>query len=345
LNTKFRNDIDLYLTDKTADEDRDYSYLHPSEFGNCPMQTWLKMTGAKQLVPFNSTQIRIFDNGHFIHLRNQVYAKQAGVLAKDRIVKKDDIIPIKIGLEERNKIRIEGESGREYFYSPGEFMWKVENKKDENLLYLGTDLAPNWDIVENLKEGDEWWLVEVPVVNTEYHFGGHCDAIVIDENNEEVVIDYKGINDYSWPYIFYNKENAEEYLSNGRYKLKWPDSFNSCCFICGENMKKAKELSEHMNKNHLDEVNVDFKYKIQLHIYMMILGLNNSILWYENKNNQSVIDAKVERDEKIISKIKKGSKMLWDKIINNNNPDRPKGYNRKSFPCSYCDFSSQCWNI
>ena len=151
-------------------------------------------------------------------------------------------------------------------------MWKVENKKDENLLYLGTDLAPNWDIVENLKEGDEWWLVEVPVVNEEYHFGGHCDAIVIDENNQEAVIDYKGINDYSWAYIFYDKENASEYLSNGRYKLKWPDGFNSCCFICGQNMKKAKELSEHMNKNHLDEVNVDFKYKIQLHIYMMKIG-------------------------------------------------------------------------
>jgi len=336
LISDFGAKIDRYLLDKANDDDRDYSFLHPSEFGGCLIQNWFKMMGEKPLVPKNATKTRLFDNGHYVHLRNQIYAKEAGVLAKDKIIKKYDIEEILIGTVNKNKIRIDGESGRTYYFSPGEIIWRVDdkNKKISNL-YIGTDKSPNWDIIDNLEEGEEWWLIEVPVVDPVHHFGGHCDGIVINDGIE-TIIDYKGINDYSWPYIFFDK--------NKKYLTRYPDSYNSSCFICGKNMKKAKEFSDHLSSEHLDDILLDFKYKVQLHIYMMILDVNKSMLWYENKNSQIVIDHEVDRDEELIEKIKKNSLIFWKNVLSKEKPKRQPTYKRTTIPCSFCDYASQCWN-
>ena len=338
--TNFGASIDKYLSDKIADDDRDYSYLHPSDFGNCLVATWLKTKGVKPLVPFNAGKVRIFDNGHFVHLRNQIYAKESGVLAKDKVISKSKPHEITIGLEPKTKILIEGESGRQYYYSPQEIIWRVERKKTKNdlNLYLGTDPAPYWDTIDNLEKGEEWWLVEVPLVDTEHHFGGHCDAIILNDG-VETVVDYKGTGEYSWGYIFHDSESKYNgYRSNG------PGSFNDTCFICNQNMKQAKDLSAHLASCHLDDIVLDFKYKVQLHIYMMILGLEQSILWYENKSNQIVIDYLVKKDDELIEKIKINSGKLWNKILSGTKPDRKPLQKRTNRPCSWCDYASQCWN-
>lgn len=336
--TEFGATIDRYLVTKSDDDDRDYSYLHPSEFGGCPVSIWLKMTGEKPLVPLGANKIRLFDNGHFLHLRNQVNAKEAGVLAKDKVVSKENVT-ITIGSEPKSKIAVTGESGRVYHYSAGEIIWRVEKKKSKTdfAIYVGTDLAPYWDTIDHLKEGEEWWLVEVPLVDPIHHFGGHCDAIILNEG-KETIIDYKGINDYGMAYEFFDRNNPAQYAQRN------PDSFNSSCFICNKNMKKAKELTKHLIDNHLDKVELNLKYKIQLHVYMMTLNLNDGLLWYEDKNNQLVIDFAVERDERLIEKIKSNSLKMWDKIVNKEKPNRPTGSERKKFPCGWCDYSSQCWN-
>lgn len=336
--TEFGANIDQYLIKKTNDDDRDYTYIHPSEFGGCFVSMWLKMTGVKPMVPKSAGDIRLFDNGHYVHLRNQVYAKEAGVLAKDTIVKKHDPEELLIGLEPKNKILIEGSSGRKYYYSPGEVIWRVESHSRNDIpVYTGTDSAPYWDYIDNMEEGEEIWLVEVPVVDPEYHFGGHCDAIVLN-NGEETIIDYKGINDYSWPRQFHSDDERFSYSSI------YPDNFNSSCFLCGKNMKKAKELCEHLMSNHLDHIRIDPKYKIQLHVYMMILGLDHALLWYENKNNQIVLDCPVDRDEQLIEKIKSNAVKFWNHIEENKKPSRPTAYDRKKFPCSWCDYAFECWN-
>lgn len=335
--TEFGAKIDQYLTKKVELDDRDYSYIHPSGFGGCLVQTWLQMMGEKPLIPPQAVQTRLFDNGHYIHLRNQIYAKESGALAKDKIVKKHDPEDIIIGIAPKTKVKIEGESGRVYYYSPGEMVWRVEKNCDHHNLNIdvGTDCAPHWDVIDNLIEGDEWWLVEVPVVDTEYHFGGHLDAIVINDGIE-TIIDYKGVNDYSWPYIFFDKSKS--------YMSRYPDSYNSTCFICGKNVRKAKELAEHLMTDHINDICIDFKYKVQLHIYMMILDIPQSLLWYENKNNQMVIDYLVERDEDLIKKIQNNAIKFWNKVLTKEKPSRQPDYKRKGFPCAYCDYAFQCWN-
>lgn len=337
--TEFGSNIDKYLQQKAQNDDRDYSYLHPSDFGGCSVATWFKTIGEKPLVPPGATQIRLFDNGHYVHLRNQVYAKEAGCLAKDKIASIQPAEEIVIGLQPKQKMKVEGESGRVYYYSPGEIIWRVEKNKKINKIDidLGTDSSPYWDFIENLQEGDEWWMVEVPVVNTEYHFGGHCDAIVVNDG-KETVIDYKGVSDYSWGYIFRDEENTEKYLS------KYPDNYNSSCIICGANMRRAKDLCQHLTDEHIEDICLDFKYKVQLHVYMMILNIDQAMLWYENKNNQIVIDYLVQKDEELINRIQKNANQLWNKVLNKEQPKRNPKYVRTSMPCKFCDFASQCWN-
>lgn len=330
--TDFGVNVDKYLQDKTENDDRDYSYIHPSDFGGCLVATWFKMMGEKPMVPLGANKIRIFDNGHYLHLRNQIYAKESGVLAYDTVIAEPTNESIIIGTEEKNKIKIVGETGREYYYSYGETIWRKNMDHD---FFIGTDNAPYWDKIDNLKKGDSWWLVEVPLVDPVYHFGGHCDAIVLN-NGIETIIDYKGISDYSWPYQFRDE--------NKKYLTSYPDRYNSSCFICGANMQKAKDLSEHFISAHSNEVVIDFKYKIQLHIYMMILNVKQSILWCENKNNQIILDYPIERDDELIDKIQKNAIKFWNKFISGEKPSRQPGYTRSKKPCSYCDYAFQCWN-
>jgi len=337
LLTEFGSNVDKYLIKKTTEDDRDYSYIHPSSFGGCLVHTWLQTMGEKPLVPQQAIKTRLFDNGHYVHLRNQIYAKESGMLAKDKIIKKYEPDDILIGLEPKTKVKIEGESGRIYYYSPGEIIWRVDRKKSKTNLdiYIGTDNAPYWDTIDNLKEGDEWWMIEVPVLDTTYHFGGHVDAVIINDGIE-TVINYKGINDYSWPYIYFDKKK--------KYMTRFPDNYNSSCFICGDNMKKAKEFCNHLVTQHINDIVLDFKYKVQLHIYMMILNLNQALLWYENKNNQIVLDYLVQRDDNLIEKIQNNSLKFWNKVINKERPSRQPDYKRTTLPCSYCDYAFQCWN-
>ena len=334
--TDFGTKIDQYLTNKAAEDNRDQSYFHPSNFGGCLVEVWLKMMGEKPVVPVNASSVRIFDNGHFVHLRNQIYAKEAGVLAYDTVEKVNKPEEITIGLNPQTRIKIEGTSGREYYYHSNELIWRVDKPKKHCLdIYIGTDYSPFWDLVDTLKPGDKWWMVEIPIVDFEHHFGGHCDAIIVNDG-VETVIDYKGISDYRWAWAFYDKKK--------QYLERMVDKYNSSCFICGKNMRSAKDLSAHMTQEHLDEVCLDFQYNIQLHVYMMALGLDNALLWYENKNNQITIDWPVNRDEKIVDKTKKNATILWQNILDKKKPKRQPEYERGKFPCSYCDYAFQCWN-
>lgn len=331
--TSFGTEIDKYLLKKINDDNRDYSYFHPSGFGGCQVKIWLESMGYNADDSHNATNVRIFDNGHFVHLRNQIYAKNANVLSKDK-VKKTKNVKVKIGVEEKERLLIEGEK-RNYYYKHDEYVWVVEDTD----IYYGTDNAPVWRKAKDLKKGNEWWLIEVPLVDEEYHFGGHCDAIVLNDG-KETVIDYKGVSDYSmsgWS-CFYDKENSQKYLSK-------PDSHNSSCFICGKSIKSAKELTGHLIDNHMEYFQISTQYKVQLHIYMMLLNIDMSILWYENKNSQIVVDMPVERDENIIKKVQKNAVVMWNKIQEGKPPKRPKGYTRNSFPCSFCNYAPTCYNL
>ena len=205
------------------------------------------------------------------------------------------------------------------------------------MLRVASHAVPSLKRVSKLQPGDQWWLVEVPFLDEQYHFGGNCDAIVIDRD-EEVVIDWKGTNDYSIPYCFRDEDRTD------CYALRYPDKHNSVCFICGDPMKASRELSEHLMTKHADEVCPDFKHVVQLQIYMWQFGLQRAILVHENKNNQMLMDEPISRDDELIEGIKERSERLWIAGINGEKPDRPSKCNsRKKPPCMNCDFTTQCW--
>ena len=60
----FMKNIDAELRRKAEDSDRDHSYLHPSAFGGCPVEIWMKAMGIEPDVSTQTAQnIRVFDEG------------------------------------------------------------------------------------------------------------------------------------------------------------------------------------------------------------------------------------------------------------------------------------------
>ena len=335
MKTEIREKTDQMLIDKAAKSDRDLTHFHPSSFGGCKVAVWFELTGVRPLVPLGANKTRLFDNGHFVHLRHQLYCRDAGVLAKERVadVKHRSFTLCEEPLE---RINVIGESGRNYPFALDESVWfGVECKEDA--WKVAGHAMPELKRVDQLEKNDEWWLAEVPFLDERYHFGGHCDAIVIDRG-ERVVIDWKGTNDYSIPYAFYDEDK------NSCYASRYPDKFNSQCFICGAPMDAARQLSEHLMTKHEDEASPDWKHVVQLQIYMWQFDLQRAILVHENKNNQLLMDQSVDRNDGLIEGMMERADELWAAARSNERPDRPsKCKSRKNLPCKNCDFVSQCW--
>jgi hypothetical protein len=341
MNTDFKAGIDAMLRTKNESNDRDHSYFHPSGFGDCRREIWYKMLGVE---PDPGTDhvaktLRTFDNGHALHLRNQLYARQSGLLSKDKVVSAEDRV-YHLGAMEETRRLIIGESGRHYPFELKDQVWVCsEDEFDSNRFKICGFPMPNYAWPRDLKEGDEFWLVEVPIADEEYHIAGHCDAIVI-TNGEEAVIDYKGTKEASFINCFYDYEDP------GRFRSRFDKTWMSC-HICGAKMSAPKEFSSHLLEYHSEYGMVSEHYAIQLQLYMWQLNLKSAILWNENKNDQNVLDSAVQRDDKMIDGIRRRAKWLWAKAQGGELPDKPEKHEkagRNRFPCGWCDYASRCWN-
>ena len=334
LANHFERSVDTLMSTMRDDEERDYSYLHPSEIGSCPRTSWYKTMGIEPLAPHSPLKMRIFNNGHFIHLRYQLYLRDAGLLARDRVVSMETR-RVKIGLSESEKVLMTGMTGRTYLYSPTEWVW-LASGVDEDAPSIGGMARPLQVRASDLKVDDETWMVETPVVDMEHHLGGHADAVIRTPFGAAVV-DFKGTNEYSFGYLFWDE------LRKDGYERKYPDKHFSVCHICGASMGRWKDLTEHLLVEHRDQVAIDPKHRIQLNTYMWLLNVDKGLLIHENKNSQLLLCEPVERDEALITQIKADAKDLWSHVERGEIPDRPHK-SRKEFPCPWCDYASQCWN-
>lgn len=79
--------VNTYLEDRARNNDRDYSHFHPSEWDNChrkiayayyESQGFLKT--SQSAIKASAQMERIFDNGHFTHLRWERYLEATGCL-------------------------------------------------------------------------------------------------------------------------------------------------------------------------------------------------------------------------------------------------------------------------
>jgi hypothetical protein len=338
--TDFRTSLDHHLIAKAQNSDRDNTFLHPSEFGDCPIKIWMKLTGIEPEEEHGPRKTMTFDNGHFLHLRHQMYAKDSGLLASDKITEawNEDVTIAKTPLPKR---MLRGESGRVYPYDPKEFVWRVETEEEltHPVPLIAGMRIPQWVEAKDIAVGDSIWLAEVPIANQEFHFGGHCDAIVKNDGRD-CIVDWKGIGDDSFKYLFHDESCVADYI------LRWPDKHNATCFLCGATIKDAKKFTEHLVTEHSDaKIHIDQKYRIQLQMYMWLLGIDQAILWHENKNFHLTIDEFIPRDEAMIEKIKGNAVKMWRLAEEGVKPARPAKYvKRTSFPCGWCDFASRCWN-
>lgn len=88
----------------------------------------------------------------------------------------------------------------------------------------------------------------------------------------------------------------------------------------------------------------DFKYLTQINIYMWLLGLKSGIIYYEDKNDQSVKEFLVHYNEKLIDSVKENSKKLLYVLKNHKLPSIPANFSKHKMPCRYCDYSNfLCW--
>lgn len=335
LATNFERSLDALMSTMRDDEERDYTYLHPSEIGNCPRVNWYKTMGVTPLSPHSPIKMRIFSNGHFVHLRYQLYLRDAGLLARDRVAAIEQQ-SVKIGLSESERMVVSGQTGRTYMYGPSEWIW-LASEPDGDGPKVGGMRLPHQVKACDLKVDDEMWMVEVPLVDMEHHLGGHADAVVRTPDGGAAVVDFKGTNEYSFGYLFWDKTRQDE------YERRYPDKHFAVCHICGATMGRWKDLSEHLKAEHREYVAIDSKHRIQLNAYMWMLNLDTGLLVHENKNSQLLICEPVPRDETLVTQIKADAKELWDAILSEEIPERPYK-SRRDFPCPYCDFASQCWS-
>ena len=326
--------LDTLVSAINQKEDRDYSYLHPSEIGDCGRKMYYKVKGIKPMVPPPPQTLRIFGNGHFMHQRYQMYLRDAGILAKEKIVA---MTPkrLLLGLSEVDRIVIDGATGRSYHYDPDEWVWKVVPSGSE-VPYVGGMEQPHQVRARDLALGDEIWMVEVPLFNQEYHLGGHADAIVRTPEGA-AVIDFKSTNENNFAYLFHNELRMDE------YHLSYPHKHFQTCHICGDTINRWKDYVDHLVEQHMSHISVDPKHRTQLNVYMWLLGLDKSILLHENKNTQMVVSEQVDRDDTLVAQIQAKAVSIWRHVEAGDPPDRPYS-SRSKFPCAWCDFVSHCWS-
>jgi len=163
LSNKIIGCIDGVLNEADENNDRDYSYLHPSEFADCLRKIAYNYYGAPKEGSHSSGLLRIFDNGTWMHLRYTSYFERAGVL-------------------------------RGYWRCLNPACHKIYGREEK----MGT-VAPYLDDKFKCECGNKkhFGYEEVRVNDPEYNFRGNVDAIIkIDD--EHYVLDYKSMNSFSF---------------------------------------------------------------------------------------------------------------------------------------------------
>ena len=177
------------LIDRKENDNRDYSYLHPSEIGGCPRALYFKATSTPENDNISASDLFKFDVGHWLHERVQTYCRDANVLMLDEVVSissgeskvafemvDGEFVLIDNKRIPKERIIIKGKI-RDYPYIPGTKVW-LEGCQRKN----------PWTPVEELREGDKWYLAEVPFEWPDMHLAGHVDGLVM-EHGEPTVLE------------------------------------------------------------------------------------------------------------------------------------------------------------
>jgi CRISPR/Cas system-associated exonuclease Cas4 (RecB family) len=90
-------------------------------------------------------------------------------------------------------------------------------------------------------------------------------------------------------------------------------------------------------------VEAKHEHVVQVHIYMWLLKLSGAVVLYENKDNQSIKEMFVPRDESMVERIKKEAVDLKEMLSIRKLPPRFGGATRSKYPCRGCEFLELCF--
>jgi CRISPR-associated protein Cas4 len=85
-------------------------------------------------------------------------------------------------------------------------------------------------------------------------------------------------------------------------------------------------------------------HKVQLLIYMYVLGIDNGFFYYENKNTQEFIIIPVhmtDNNRKLVESMFEWMKMVWDTHKEGVLAERP--FKKSSKECKFCPVKTACW--
>lgn len=89
------------------------------------------------------------------------------------------------------------------------------------------------------------------------------------------------------------------------------------------------------------EYKMHFEYKVQLVIYINILGLDQGVLIYENKDNSRVKIFEIQKNIELWKKIQEQASMMKSMIDTKKLPP-PRPTLKSCIECRYCPFKSKC---
>ena len=86
-------------------------------------------------------------------------------------------------------------------------------------------------------------------------------------------------------------------------------------------------------------------HKLQLLIYMKVLGISEGFLYYENKNTQEFLVIPVymtEKNDELVQGVMKWMEGVYDNWKEGKLPERP--FKKSTSECKYCPVRKACWS-
>jgi len=331
--------IEKLLAERSLAGDRSYYYFHPSQLGDCPRALALRKLDVPTDDDLSYGTQRKFQVGHSLHEDIQGYFRDAGLLMTDEVVKIED--GVSLVHKDRNgewakRVIVTGKSGRRYPYIPGTKVWLE-----------GFDKVNPYTRIEDVKAGNCIYLAEIPIEVPALHMAGHVDGLVLD-NGEPCVLEIKSINKDGFLRLFFNANAVSHY--------KHDSIDHRVCHICGWKKIMTSNMATHMVEAHYNYAEPQEKHIVQANSYMYALGVNKTLFWYENKDNQEALDLIVKRDNDLIARIRKYCDDLWDIVEGYETleeyekpelpamPDWAISEGKHNFKCIFCPYNYFCWD-
>lgn len=87
----------------------------------------------------------------------------------------------------------------------------------------------------------------------------------------------------------------------------------------------------------------EYKYVVQITIYMWFFGVDQGIIFYENKNDHQVKEFIVPLNQDLVDDIKTNAKKMMKILEQNKIPSIPRHYEENKSPCRWCGYKGICW--